>query len=477
MSNAFYTIQKRIRRQGLITALIISLCSGALAGGGAAIACKLLQKKPHLPLCAGLGAALALITLAILIPLLLPNERRLARRLDRTLKLPQKVQTSVEFQAVNSMIATLQREDTEQILAKAPLPRPSVGTWCVRIVMPLLALAVICTACVLPVQTDTPSEPPAVVVPDPDFALSDWQALALQNLIDDVKSSDLQDPPKADVVAELEGLLVTLRAATKESEMKRAVVASIVNTVSLIDTHNTYDLVANALLQSTQDGLKTLGTGLSKPDVNQTLDALDAIRATLNDPAGSSVLGQLITALDIANRQNEAQTDPLSTGFVKFSMALAAIHANAGATPEDTALATGRAFGDLTDVLLDELFAQQTNESVRDMIRNRLMQIFNLSREDLPPETQGSSPNNGEDPVNPRPDDTLHSGGHGSGDLILGGNDEIYDPETGTHVSYGEVIQRYWAKVSGHMLGTETPEEIEAILNDYFAALLSESKN
>ena len=118
------------------------------------------------------------------------------------------------------------------------------------------------------------------------------------------------------------------------------------------------------------------------------------------------------------------------------------------------------------------LFAQKTNEGVRDMIRQRLMQIFNLSREDLPPEISGSQNDNTYEDI-PDQNDPLHSGGHGSGDVIYGSDDTIYDPETGTHVTYGEVIQRYYAKISGYLMGGETPEEIEAILNDYFAALLS----
>ena len=67
-------------------------------------------------------------------------------------------------------------------------------------------------------------------------------------------------------------------------------------------------------------------------------------------------------------------------------------------------------------------------------------------------------------------------GGLGSGDAIYGSDDLIYDPDTNSYVTYGEVLNKYYAKIAELLLdGTLTEEEIEAV-NEYFATLYDGSK-
>ena len=57
-----------------------------------------------------------------------------------------------------------------------------------------------------------------------------------------------------------------------------------------------------------------------------------------------------------------------------------------------------------------------------------------------------------------------------------GSYERYYDPETGRYVSYGEVINHYFAKITEMLADGSSPEEIEKALSAYYTALYDGSK-
>jgi len=68
-------------------------------------------------------------------------------------------------------------------------------------------------------------------------------------------------------------------------------------------------------------------------------------------------------------------------------------------------------------------------------------------------------------------DDPLQDGGIGSGDIVYGSDDQIYDPDTNENVKYGSVINEYYAKITEKLLDGNVSEELEKYISDYFASL------
>ena len=57
------------------------------------------------------------------------------------------------------------------------------------------------------------------------------------------------------------------------------------------------------------------------------------------------------------------------------------------------------------------------------------------------------------------------------------GNDTVYDPQTNTHVSYGEILNAYYAKVSEQLMAGGSSESLTNFINAYFSSLYDGSKD
>ncbi|MBR5124574.1 MAG: hypothetical protein IKU90_05525, partial [Clostridia bacterium] len=164
---------------------------------------------------AGIAAAVAM---AVTFLLLLPTKKRVARRIDRHLALGEKVQTMIEFANDPSDMAALQRADTDRILTAAPRRRvKGVCTWLFA-TLPVVACLTLCGTILIPAQ-EPPAPPPVI---DSNFSMTPWQEQALKDLIEKVKTSDMEETPKEETVKQLESLLIKLRSIKKEPAMKEA---------------------------------------------------------------------------------------------------------------------------------------------------------------------------------------------------------------------------------------------------------------
>jgi hypothetical protein len=125
------------------------------------------------------------------------------------------------------------------------------------------------------------------------------------------------------------------------------------------------------------------------------------------------------------------------------------------------------------------LYIQATNEEVEDDTIYTLLSIFGIKASEVP-EHIFNDPDDprGEEDYEPEEDpDQIHAGGLGSGEMIFGSDDTIYDPDREAYVTYGEVIGDYYAKISELLVDGKLPAELEDALSDYFAILFKAPKD
>ena len=125
------------------------------------------------------------------------------------------------------------------------------------------------------------------------------------------------------------------------------------------------------------------------------------------------------------------------------------------------------------------LYIQATNEEVEDDTIYTLLSIFGIKASEVP-EHIFNDPDDprGEEDYEPEDDpDQIHAGGLGSGEMIFGSDDTIYDPDREAYVTYGEVIGDYYARISELLVDGNLPAELQNALSDYFAILFNGSEN
>lgn len=475
MNNGFNKFKRKLFIGALARSLILGASSGAFVSALIVLIEKLSKASPNILIYLPVGIGVALIFSSLLFTFLYPSDRRTAKKLDGDLRLGEKAQTMVEFREKSGDVIAMQRQDTERILSEKPTKELKIKNLWADLIMPILAIAMIVAALAVPSYTETP--PP--VETDPDFELSPWQEQALKDLIEEVKKSDMEASPRNAIVSELEGLLTELRAAKKVSVMKASVIGAIKVINEAVDSHNSYVKIASALSRGESDAAKSIGSAISTLSAITLAEELTEIRTTF--PQGSDTLALSAAALQIKSAltlSGVGTDDPLSAALDTFATALSAIAANVDTVTEQAGQELDGAFATAGEKISSALLVQYTNERVGDNAILRLMQIFGIKESELPNESRPSDSATREDEGDYDPedsDDPLHSGGFGSGDMIFGSDDMIYDPELGKYVSYGEVINKYYAKISEQILDGNISDELEQLLGDYFAFLFDGS--
>ncbi len=464
MGKGFRKFKRKLWFGTVVRALLAGLSVGAMAVAGQWLYAKLAICEVDLIRYALRAGVPALIAMTVVLICLWPTDRRLARRLDRHLGLGEKVQTMVAFRRDIGDMATLQREDTERILAATPRRRARGACTWLFAALPLVAA--FCVVGTVLVPAKEPPAPPPVV--DNTWYLDVFREQKLLDLIEEVKASDMEETPRESVVNELKRLLTTLKNVRKESYMKDEVLNSIRAVYTTVNDYNTYDIVAMAMMDTPITAVGDLGNSVLSRENLLISEQIRAMYATLD------VADRQTTAIALANAIEQAVTRSGVIADNDFAVSLVTTAtALRGVTDEMADDALEELCVAAEDALTDSLEPQFINAGMRDYTVQRLMEIFGIPAEDLPPELieDGYTPG---DKGNYKPDDEddqLHAGGLGSGEVIFGSDDTIYDPHTDEYIAYGEVLARYYATVKEYISGGSTSEELEDMLYDYFAML------
>ena len=476
MSKGFLKFWRRM----LFASLWRSVLPGAsLALGTFAVLLCLYKQmlSPLTPLhatCIALGAGLVLA--AVLFAVLFPYKKRLARKLDRELHMREGVQTMLAYADRQDAIMQLQREQTDEKLRATPAKHLRIRHFGTCLVCFVLAIGMSVTAFAVPAKQPEPAPAPV----EPPFELGEWETVALQNLIEEVRASTMSESAKTQTVASLESLLEALYTTKTQSRMKTLVVDTVVGVRGFVSDVVTLRAIAPILSQSGSSYTRKLERALAKQDPAEFKQALDAIAAELGaDDTFDVAIHVMSDEIKMALRNSGAdEQDMLYVELDRLANTLATVVEKL----PDYTLTWGRmqindAFGTAHVQMSKALSQQRYDAEMGAYVEMRLLEIFGLSASDLPagesgteqgPQTPGQYDDDDDD-------QSVSDGGMGSGELIVGSQDIIYDPTKDDHVKYSEVIDMYNAifiesKIDG-ILSDEMAELIEA----YFTALFSPS--
>lgn len=461
MGKGFTKFKRKLGLGAVMRAAVFGLSLGIVTVAALWLYAKLTAAEPDFVRYALYGGAVAAVGWPVMLLILLPTSRRVARRVDKQLSLGEKTQTMLEFRKDTSDMAALQREDTDRILRETPRRRvKGVCTWLFALLPCIAALALVGTVLV---PAKEPPEPPPVI--ENNFAITPWQTQALKDLIEKVKTSDMEDEPTEATVKLLESLLVKLGSIKKEPVMKEAVISCIEGIHTAVSEHNTYDLIAQAMYASPSKSVQDLG------------GAIDSLRALLigewMNTTQTAILDKTEAPSTLATGITRALTQSKVDGENEVSLALMAFTVKLAALEDVTEDTVAPLMAEAEEALNAALYIQATNEEVEDDTIYTLLSIFGIKASEVP-EHIFNDPEDprGEEDYEPEDDpDQIHAGGLGSGEMIFGSNDTIYDPDREAYVTYGEVIKEYYAKISELLVDGKLPAELEDALNDYFAIL------
>ena len=476
MSKGFLKFWRRM----LFASLWRSVLPGVSLALGTFAVLFLLYKRMLLSLspllCASVALGAGLVLGAILFTCLFPYKKRLARKLDRELHMREGVQTMLAYADRQDTMMQLQREQTDQKLCATPAKRLKIRHFGTCVVCFLLAIGMSVTAFAIPAKQPEP-EPAPVETP---FELGEWESIALQNLIEEVRASTMSEGAKTQTVASLESLLEALRTTKTQSRMKTLVVNTVVSVRGFVNEVVTLRAIAPILGASGSSYTKQLERALAKQDSAEFKQALDAIAVELGaDDAFDVAIHVMSDEIKMALRNSGAsEQDMLHVELDRLANTLASVVEKL----PDYTLTWGKmqvndAFGTAHVQISKALSQQRYDAEMGAYVEARLLEIFGLSASDLPagesgteqgPQTPGQYDDDDDD-------QSVSDGGMGSGELIVGSQDVIYDPGKDDYVKYSEVIDIYNAiflesKIDG-LLSDEMAELIEA----YFTALFSPS--
>ncbi len=482
MSINFGKLKARIRLGAIVRFLALGLALGALTAAGIAIAQKLAALSPDLMLCVGAGAGVAVIVIAIAFLVAFPTEKRVAKRLDDQLSLNEKVQTMLAFRGEQGAMLDMQREDTEHILGAVTSKRLRRKRAWLGAVLPVLAVAVLLTAFVMPVRTESATPGEDNESENEAWELSEWHVTAVRALIDMVKASDMVEDGKGEVVQTLEKLIADLKYVDTKTQMKQTVTTAMVKIDAVTDGINTYTALVRAMKSSTSPKLKELAEAIGTPADPILESKYQALKASLEGDAIKADVNSLSTALLVAaDAAKVTETDPLYVALQQFSQALAAFAKTVDELgEEERGTALTRVFESAAEQMSPALSQQGINRATTDTTNNELMSIFGIAWNDLPdelkyPDDEEASTEDNEQQE--QEDEVIGGGGKGSGEVIYGSDDAIYYPKDETHVKYGDVIDEYNGQKVTDMEERTLSDEIKAFIDKYFADLYYKDKN
>lgn len=471
---------RKFRRRMLRACLLRSILPGASLALAVFAVLLVLYKRMILPLspllCAGIGAGVGLVLFAALFAALFPYQKRLARKLDRELALREGVQTMLAFADRQDDIMVLQREQTDARLQAIPTKKLKIRHVWTCVVC--FALAALLSVSAFAIPAKLPEPPPAPV--DPPFTLSDWEAIALQDLIREVRESTMTESAKQDTVASLEALLAALYETETEGRMRTLVVDTVMSVREIMNGAVTYRSFSPDMSASGSAYTRELAKALAITDQAAFKQALDTIAENIKqDEEFDVAIHELSDQIRMTLRNSGAdEQDALYVELERLSNTLANVEAK---MENGYDLTWGRmqvsdAFNVAYTQMGKAMTQQRYDAEMGVYVEDKLLEIFGLSAEDLPdPEGEEQGPQTPGDYEEDDDDQTLTDGGLGSGELILGSQDIIYDPTREDYVKYSEVIDLYNAIFLEKKVDGLLSEEMEALIEAYFAALFSPS--
>ncbi len=505
-----------LKKESLIKSLIISaafgLCVGLFVFGVVLLTLKLTAVLLSPIAYVFILVGVAIVSGGICFLIIRPTDARLAKKLDNEYALGERAQTLIEFEGSSSDVAVLQRKDASERLKNLPKKPIKMGQAVTYAVAPLVALAMLVTGIIVPQKY-----PPVPVAPeDLPFKITDTQLERLEEVIENVGKSDLDEDLRATFSYELVELLGILTEDDVTQGEMYSSVQSAMKSVSTATVRSTsFDDFCQVLTEESRpEAVTTLGNAVLDAVYKYRLSAEKRIEYTAVVTKSGKLAEEIASALDAVTESLielvDATTEDDYADFVKgyadaISYATKKVVGLAELKSDELYIAFDR-FGDYTDKLYDywtdttdytltavqQFFVdylksfnpevarclnyQAYTWLIDEYVRYSLGDIFNVKVIAM---VGGSAV---EDDGSVGGNENSGAGGGGSGDNKYGSDDEIYDPATGTYKPYYELLNGdgsgsgYAARLEDLLLRGDVSPEVQKYIREYLQKLYSVSE-
>ncbi|MBO5287524.1 MAG: hypothetical protein J6B34_05305 [Clostridia bacterium] len=422
------------------------------------------------------------------------SDRSLARRIDNEYKLDEKVQTMLAFKEDGGILSQLQREDANKAIDGLKIKSFSIKKLWWYILLFLAGAGVLVASCYL-----KPVEEPEPVIPETPFAVTELQIVALEELVQYVETSKMDEPFKANTVSHLNTLLAEIRVATTVTAKELAVNKAMDSILIEVDNSSVALELMEALWNTKNINARLLAKALNYYEwpLNDEMDAfvekmtifrssiayvpIDSSEAeTVRLEAMKGILAGIGGSITTSVRKSEiAEDDLLCIALVRLASAnevneelgtkvygmqtLADLVATLGY--ENTQRELDATVVALNTELYKALARHSANTGTGEYAITRVSALFGCPAPTFErPLLTGSLEDDGSD------GGSGVGGGIGNG-TVYGSDDLVFDPYTGEYVEYGVILDRYYDIMFGMANGGEYTEDEKKALEKYFKIL------
>lgn len=463
---------EKFKRKIMLEVLIKSLAIGTSIGGGLASIIAIICKTCGVDIAVGfyilMGIVLAALGSVMFYFILKPNEKAIARRLDKQLNLNEKAITMVEYQESQDQMAVLQRENTYSVLKDIPVKKFKMKFHFGLLLIPLLAIGLIVSSVMVPLNATATDDP----IIDPIYEVDDETIAELLKLIEYVRTAGLSDKEvEEDYVRYIENLIETLQEEEiKESDKNASVLLTIDKISDTSNDKTNYKDLSKVLSNSDLASIRNVANSVSKLNSDDTLNTLNELRTAAIRFKEEKDANDYLKLLrkDIGNAiksSNLNQNADLVQAFVVLSDKVDAIIGETGVMN-----AAYKAMNESIPEILNALAKEALVVQVGDHVISELKRIFNIVEEKPNTPNHGENPDDENNNNNPNDEERETNGGVGDGNTIFAGDDWFFDPDKGL-IKYGDVINDYHSVVISLIRDGVIPTEMEDYFVIYFELL------
>lgn len=459
MSKSFNKFKRRVRAQSIAVSALLGVGVSAVGLAAVILAGKLGSNavKPIFYLFAAVfAAALSLVLYFIF----MPSDKRLAKRLDSLYGLDERVSTMVELRDDEGVFARLQREDADLRLGEKPIKSLKARQLVAGLLVFFISVGCIVGALIVPAKADGGES----VIDEFD---KQWIITAIGELITTVENAYINENLRGDALAELNSLLDFVESSDYLSEMKTKAISTVLGINSALVEANSAESLSVVFSESSNEAVKTLAKSLGELAGSGSKNALISLGESI---AASGADDRDFTADELDSYLAASGVHSGDTLYLLFKGLTSAVRDGSDIEDEFSGAATA---------LNAEVIVQNVNRSTMRIVINKLCNLFGITEDDLTavdPDTDIDIGDSGtelppDDSEGEEPDKNIGTGGLGTGEVIYGSNDLVFDPDTNTHRPLGELLGDYFAKANEQITDGKASEELSDAAEEYFGAL------
>lgn len=459
MSKSFNKFKRRVRAQSIAVSALLGVGVSAVGLAAVILAGKLGSNavKPIFYLFAAVfAAALSLVLYFIF----MPSDKRLAKRLDSLYGLDERVSTMVELRDDEGVFARLQREDADLRLGEKPIKSLKARQLVAGLLVFFISVGCIVGALIVPAKADGGES----VIDEFD---KQWIITAIGELITTVENAYINENLRGDALTELNSLLDFVESSDYLSEMKTKAISTVLGISSALVEANSAESLSVVFSESSNEAVKTLAKSLGELAGSGSKNALISLGESI---AASGADDRDFTADELDSYLAASGVHSGDTLYLLFKGLTSAVRDGSDIEDEFSGAATA---------LNAEVIVQNVNRSTMRIVINKLCNLFGITEDDLTavdPDTDIDIGDSGtelppDDSEGEEPDKNIGTGGLGTGEVIYGSNDLVFDPDTNTHRPLGELLGDYFAKANEQITDGKASDELSDAAEEYFGSL------